>query len=203
MVAVFKDVLKLLHPFMPFITEELWSELPDAEKSIVVAPFPRQKKDQYDEEVEKAMDFLIPIITAIRNLRSEMNIPPSKTIDVTLVAKDKETLTILDNHFEYIKLLGRLKKVSIGEDLKRPKKAAFALAKEVEIYMHLKGVIDLEMEIVPLMAEIEKLNRELARSRAKLGNEDFYNQAPPEIVAKEKVKEGKLAESHRKLDERI
>ncbi len=203
MVSVLRDTLKLLHPFMPFMTEEIWQGLPGAEKSIVIAPFPRQEEEQYDEEAESSMALLIPIITAIRNLRSEMNIPPSKAIEATLILKDKETLEILRNHFDQIRLLGRLQKVSLGEDLKRPKRAAYALAREVEIYIPLEGVIDLEKEVTPLMSEIEKIKRDFARSRTKLNSVDFLRNAPPEIVTKERIKEGKLAERQRKLDERI
>jgi len=203
MVNVLGKTLQILHPFMPFVTEEIWQHLPASEGSIMVSSFPKEGEFKHDEEAERSMAVIIGIITAIRNIRSELNIPPSKLIDATLISKDNGALKLLEDNSNYIYLMGKVKKLVIGDNLIPPEKALSTMVKGVEVHIHLEGVIDLEKELNRLRTEKEKLYKDLSRARAKLTNDDFLSQAPQEVVEKERAREMELTEKERLIEERI
>ena len=200
MIKVLANSLQLLHPIMPFITEEIWQKLPTTQESIMISPYPECDLKKIDEDAEKKMDLIIDVVNNVRNVRWEMNVPPSQIVEVILLSKNHESLEILQDYRGYIESLGKADHVTITESLERPKSAATAVAQDVEIFLPLKGVIDFAEEEKRLKKEIGKTMKDLASVNKKLSNEDFLAKAPEDIIEKEKVKAGDLKEKQEKLE---
>ncbi len=200
---VLHDTLVLLHPFVPFITEEIWHKLPGTQGSIMKAAFPlyadNDNSIQRDEEAESNMRLISGIITGIRNIRGEMNIPPSLSLAVSAQSQDESTKKTIQQHRDMIINLARLKSLSVGNAVKRPKSAAMAVVNDATIFISLEGIVDFAKEIERLEKEINKLTNESATVSKKLNNEDFLRKAPVEVVEKVKAKHGLLVEKQQKL----
>ena len=181
------SVLRLLHPFMPYVTEELWHHLPDSEGSIMVADFPKADESLVDREAEEQMAVVMDVTTAIRNIRGEMNIAPAAQVDAVVFGPDSLN-NIVQAHGHYIRDLARLSSLTLRRDGKRPRVAASAVVRELELFVPLEGVLDLKEESQRLQKEITKLEPELARSKKKLANKEFLDRAPEDVVAKERDK---------------
>lgn len=193
LVEVLETSLKLLHPFMPFITEEIWHHLPGERSSIMVSPWPQARPESRDAEAEKAMTLIIEVIRAIRNLRSEMRVAPGRKARVLLVAPSDATRRILEEAREYLTNLARAEPVELAAALEEPPvKAATAVTAGVEIYLPLEGLVDFQKEIARLEKELTAVQRELEQVRRKLAKPDFVAKAPEEVVAKERAKEKEL-----------
>jgi len=184
-IKIFEDLLKIVHPIMPFITEELWHFISGKEKkeSISTSEFPVTNSSLINLDVEKEMEFLQNIVTAVRNIRGEMNIAPSLQLDVFIKTKN-----INDEQLEYIKKIVRAKNTTVDSKLEKPKASASKIINNCEIYIPLEGIIDLELERNRLQKEISRLEGSLIGIDKKLGNEKFVNNAPAEVVEKEKQK---------------
>ncbi len=199
---LFEDLLKLAHPFMPFITEELWQLISERKEgeSISIAEFPRFDESKISASAESEMEFVQNIITAIRNIRGELSIPPSKKIDVML-----KTGSLKDESFIYIKSLAKINELTVKPDLEKPPQSASAVVKNCDIFVPLKGVIDLDVERARIEKEINRLENALKGVEKKLSNEKFVNNAPKEIVEKERNKkenwEGTLTKLKKILEE--
>ena len=200
MIKVLATSLQILHPIMPFITEEIWQKLPATQESIMISPYPECDLKKIDGDAEKKMDLIIDVVNNIRNVRWEMNVPPSQIVEVILLSKNHESLEILQDYRGYIESLGKADHVTISDSLERPKSAATAVAQDVEIFLPLKGVIDFAEEERRLKKEIGKTMKDLASVNKKLSNEDFLAKAPEDIIEKEKVKAGDLKEKQEKLE---
>jgi valyl-tRNA synthetase len=200
MIKVLATSLQILHPIMPFITEEIWQKLPATQESIMISPYPECDIKKIDGDAEKKMDLIIDVVNNIRNVRWEMNVPPSQIVEVILLSKNHESLEILQDYRGYIESLGKADHVTISESLERPKSVATAVAQDVEIFLPLKGVIDFAEEERRLKKEIGKTMKDLASVNKKLSNEDFLAKAPEDIIEKEKVKAGDLKEKQEKLE---
>jgi valyl-tRNA synthetase len=200
---VLHDTLVLLHPFVPFITEEIWHKLPGTQGSIMKAAFPlyadNDNSIQRDEEAESNMRLISGIITGIRNIRGEMNISPSLSLAVSAQSQDESTKKTIQQHRDMIINLARLKSLSVGNAVKRPKSAATAVVNDATIFISLEGIVDFAKEIERLEKEINKLTNESATVSKKLNNEDFLRKAPVEVVEKVKAKHGLLVEKQQKL----
>lgn len=202
-IKLFENMLKMIHPFMPFITEELWHliEVRKDTESISTSEFPVVQTSKINTELESEIEFLQAIITSIRNIRAEMNIAPSKVVSI-LIKTDK-----LDHlHIESIKKITR-SEVVIDANLEKPEKSASAVLKDCEIFIPLEGIINLDVEKSRLQKEIQRLEGSLKGLRGKLSNEKFVQNAPAEVVEKERQKEAdwqnqlaKLQELHSNLD---
>ncbi len=210
LVNVFEQALRMLHPFMPFITEEVWQSLPMAERadSIMVAPFPVSVADLKDPGAEAQMKILMDAVMGIRNVRGEMNINPSVELDVVVRPLSPLAQEFLQSHADYLKKLSRLHDVKISASADKPKMSAVAVTTDAEIYILLSGVVDIEAETARLKKEIEKTDKELKPFEAKMSNEGFVKKAPPEVLEKTKgiiaeltQKKDKLGESYRRLEE--
>lgn len=200
LVEVLGTSLKLLHPFMPFITEEIWQHLPGDKASIMISPWPKPKPERHDILAEEAMALVIAVIRAIRNLRSEMRVTPGLKARVVLVAPAATTRQILEEARVYLSTLSQAEPVEIVASLDQPPvKAAAAVTGGVEIYLPLEGLIDLEKEIARLEKDLAATQQELERVRRKLANPDFLAKAPAEVVAKEKEKEQELGDKEQAL----
>jgi valyl-tRNA synthetase len=200
MIRVLANSLQLLHPIMPFITEEIWQKLPTTQESIMISPYPECDLKKIDGDAEKKMDLIIDVVNNIRNVRWEMNVPPSQMVEVILFSKNHESLEILQDCKGYIESLGKADSVIISDSVTKPKSAATAVAQDVEIFLPLKGVIDFAEEEKRLKKEIGKTMKDLDSVNKKLSNEDFLAKAPEDIIEKEKVKAGDLKEKQEKLE---
>jgi len=176
--------LKMLHPFMPFITEEIWQKLQTGEETIMLSDFPKEEKEFINIEAEKEFDYLKEIISAIRNIRGEANVSPSKKIEVIFKTADENARNILQNNAKILDKLANVEKYEFNVEI--PKLVGFRLVDTTEIYVPLAELIDLDKEIEKLEKNIEKTQVELDKVLKKLSNENFVNRAKPEAVEKEK-----------------
>jgi valyl-tRNA synthetase len=190
---VLEKTLRLLHPIMPFITEEIWQHLPHDGESIMVADWPEASPDVFDEKAESDMQLLIDVIRAIRNIYSEMSVPPSSRAQVLIQTSDDAVRSVLIEHAQYIYRLANASKVIIEADIQKPASSAAAVVRGlVEIYVPLTGLIDIEKEKERLTNRLEKTIAELDRTDKKLANESFLTKAPADIIAKERDKKEEL-----------
>jgi valyl-tRNA synthetase len=198
-----RDILILLHPFMPFVTEEIWHKLPGTQGSIMKAAFPSDRSDAAefpaDKLVESQMALLIELISGIRNIRGEMNIPPSLDLEVLVHSKDQTTNETIERHQDVIINLARLKSLTVTTTGERPKSSATAVVDGATIFVSLEGIIDVAKESERLEKEINKLSNELAGVSKKLENDAFLKNAPTPVVNKVKEKHDNLIEKQQKL----
>ncbi len=200
---VLQDILLLLHPFMPFVTEEIWHKLPGTEGSIMRAKFPASSSDylitEKDPEAESKMEVITEIISGIRNIRGEMNIAPSLTLEASVQSQDELKIETLKQYQDIIINLARLKSFSVSESGIKPKSSATAIVNGASIFVSLEGIIDFAKEAGRLEKEINKLTKELSAVSNKLSNENFLNKAPADVVEKVKEKNTALLEKQQKL----
>jgi valyl-tRNA synthetase len=201
-----ENILKLLHPITPFITEELWHSLPGNRSSLMLEPFPKAEKYQ-DKEAEEAVNLLMGIISAIRNIRSEVDIHPSKTIKAGIICSDPEKRAIISTHAKSITTMTRVEELTVLESGECPKEAASFIYEEIQIFVPMAGLIDAAKEIEKIAKEMGKLQASLKQTEGKLKNEKFLANAPAEVVEKEREKaQGfkatleKLAEDRSRLE---
>jgi valyl-tRNA synthetase len=197
------EVLRLLHPFIPFVTEEIWDKLPGTDGSIMKAEFPTTSDARDHREAEEAMKVLIGVVSGIRNIRGEMNVPPSLLVEATVQSTDKGVRDLLDQHRDMIIKLCGLKSIQVTRPGERPASSATSVFGNCTIFVSLKGVIDFELEQRRLDKEIAKIVRELDGIGKKLSNEDFLLKAPAEVVQKVREKGEKLSEKRNKLQEHL
>ncbi|MGI6588369.1 MAG: valine--tRNA ligase [Peptococcia bacterium] len=184
-----RETMELLHPFMPFLTEEIWQYLPHEGQTIMLAPWPLGVEKELDEQTEREMALLMDVIRAIRNLRSEMNVPLGKKAKVVLMAQDEEVLAVLQKGEEYLFNLAKLAEADLVlSSPEKPEQAVTAVVSGVEVYLLLQGLVDIEQEKARLEKENGVLDQEIARLERKLNNKGFLTKAPREIVAKEEEK---------------
>ncbi|RJP55765.1 MAG: valine--tRNA ligase [Deltaproteobacteria bacterium] len=203
LLGVLNTVLCLLHPFMPFITEEIWSKLPNSEGSITVHQYPKSDSNLIDEKAEAEMNLIIDIVGNIRNVRGEMNIPPATQVETFLYTEDRETYDKLERNKDHIKNLARIGNLSISSNKKEYKSSATAVVDKVEIFVPLKGIIDFYEEEKRLKKESDKIEKKLMLLNKKLSNEDFLSKAPPHVIEDERIENINLIEKKRKFEEGI
>jgi valyl-tRNA synthetase len=201
---VLNDTLVLLHPFIPFITEEIWHKLPGADGSIMTATYPLDDRQQtalaIDSEAESEMKLVTDIITGVRNIRGEMDLPPSLQLKVEFQAEDAADRATVNTHRDLIINLARVSELTTREPGRRPTAAATAIIEAGTIFVPLEGIIDLDKERERLEKRINKVNADLAPVIKKLNNEDFLNKAPQKIVANVQDKQAQLQQTLAKLE---
>lgn len=186
---VLEHTLRLLHPFMPFITEEIWQHIPHEGKSIMVADWPTGEEAKLDDASEVEMTTIMETIKAIRNMRAEVNAAPSKKTEVILHLSDESLTDVFAKNSGYLETLASAKNVTIlVKDDAKPENAMTAVVNGVEIYLPLAGLIDVEKETARLNKELATLDKEVSRLDKKLSNAGFIAKAPADIVEKEKEK---------------
>lgn len=189
--------LRLLHPFIPFITEELWHHLSPQAGLLCRQPFPRPEAAWLDPGAESDMEALIQLIVAIRNLRAEVRLPPSRRAVAVVAASGWADL--VRRHADYVVALARLERLEVAERCERPPGSIGAVVHGMEAFLCLEGVVDLEAERGRLRREIAKVERELAAVQDKLQREEFLRKAPPQVVDKERRRHRELAERLERL----
>ena len=200
---VLDNTMRLLHPFMPFITEEIWQNLPHEGESITIASWPKADPALTDKEAAEVMKLLVEVIRAVRNIRSEVNTPLSKKVDMFLKAKDEKTLKTLEGNRGYIVRFCNPENLQIGLEVEAPEKAMTAVVTGLEIIMPLEGLINIDEEIARLQKEKEKLDKEVERVQKKLGNEGFVKKAPEKVIEEERAKEKDYLEKRAAVEARI
>ncbi len=202
---VLKGTLKLLHPFMPFISEELWQYLPHekGEEAIVKAPWPEALPRFADEEARKEMSMVMSVIRAIRNLRSEVNLSPGQNSGIVL-RMPEDYRGLFHQEREAIADMSWTDPVTIIEAREdKPSQALSALVDKIEVYLPLEGLVDLEREIGRLEKELYALEKDLNQTVGKLANENFLRRAPVEVVHKERAKKEEFNARREKLLSRL
>jgi valyl-tRNA synthetase len=203
---VLETTLRLLHPFMPFITEELWQRLPRRDgESIVIAPFPKLSRRRADPEAEREMAPILAIVGAVRNIRSESRVPPAVELHVTVKPPAPRVAALA----AAAPLIGGLSRsrVAVDAEAVRPSHTAFAAVDGIEVLVHLAGVVDLAAERQRLARELQKTHETIQFLEQKLARPEFVERAPAEVVERERARlriqealGGKLAESLRAIE---
>ncbi|MBO8168769.1 MAG: valine--tRNA ligase [Thermoanaerobacteraceae bacterium] len=202
--TVLSDTMKLLHPFMPFITEEIWQKLNPGQETILLSRWPEGDVALIDADQERQMEIVMGVIKGIRNIRGEMNVAPGKKARVVLVAGSQQVRQVLEESKNYLDNLANAHPVEIHETLDNPpEQAATAVESGVEIFMPLKGLIDFDKEKARLEKELANLEKELARINKKLANPNFLERAPQEVVNKEKQKQEEYTAKKQALQARL
>lgn len=183
---VLEKALRCLHPFMPFITEEIWQKLNKPSGSIMIQPWPHIQKQMIDKPSESRMRLAIDVITIIRNLKSQMKIPQTQNVRVLILCKDKKTANALDEVSKYIAHLAKAESLSIRPELIARKKSVSAVLGKLQLFLEVEGLLDIESEINKLNKEIGILIRDIKSKESRLKNQEFIKKAPPEVVEKEK-----------------
>ncbi|MBN1830307.1 MAG: valine--tRNA ligase [Deltaproteobacteria bacterium] len=189
---VLDAVLRLLHPFMPFVTEEIWQKLKGREKPIIVSDFPRCQEELTDSDASEEVAFLKEIITCIRNIRGVMGINPSKKLPVTLQVNDVKLRRLIDDENGYIIDLANLGELSISEGVVESKNSATSVVGSIKIYVHLEGLIDVAAERARLEKTQQKIEKDLEAASKKLRNSAFLGKASPDVIEKERDKHNSL-----------
>jgi valyl-tRNA synthetase len=195
--VVLERLLRLLHPFMPFITEEIWQALPGerAEEFIMQSTYPQNDLLE-DRDGAARMELIMDVVRAIRNIRGEMDVAPSRSIAAVLDCKSAESLAILTDGEGYIRSLARTGELQMGVGLDKPEQAATQIAGDIEILLPLAGLVDIDEEEKRLDKEIAKVQKDVDFFNKKLSNEKFVANAPPQVLEKDR---GKLKEAEEKL----
>ncbi len=198
LVETLETTLRLLHPFMPFITEEIWQRLPHKGDSIMLAAFPKAARKGRDPGAERQMAPVIAIVSAIRTVRSESRISPAVELRVTVKPAARAAAGPIRDAAALIGALSR-SVLTVEPGAARPAHSAHALAAGAEVFVHLEGVVDLGAERSRLLKEIEKAKKEIAFLEGKLGRRDFVERAPRDVVERERARLAEQRQIHDKL----
>ena len=193
-----RTILVLLHPFSPFITEELWSHFKSKNSSDIIISSWKKSGGYKDSLAEKDMTVLKDLVTAIRSVRSRMNVSPSKYSDLLIRCNDNNEMFVR-NHIDLLKSLARLEKVSMGADIKKPPQSATIISGGMELYIPLGGLVDLVEEKTRMEKRTKDINRLLSGINAKLSNENFLKKAPEKVISRERPNLEKLNEELEKI----
>nr|MCS5625161.1 class I tRNA ligase family protein [Candidatus Neomarinimicrobiota bacterium] len=187
-VHVIQGILKLLHPYSPFITEELWAQFrSDDDSDLIISPWVKGDPSMEDNTADTTMDLLKEIVTAVRTIRSRMNVPPGKKADLVIRNVNGHRSKI-ESFDEIIKTLGRIEAITMGQNLEKPEQSATAVVQKMELFVPLKGLIDLDKENARLSKRLNELEGHLQGIEKKLSNDNFVNRAPENVVEHEKKK---------------
>jgi valyl-tRNA synthetase len=189
-IFIYEQALKLLHPFMPFVTEEIWQSLAERKdgESIMTSPFPVADEKWIDRETEADGLFMQNVVNAVRTIRGELDVPPSKEINIILNFHSTEKEKHLQKYESYLKRLTKTKDVTLLRDSQKPRHSASAVVDNVEIFIPLEGLINLDTERERIQKEIDRVRGLYSSTEKKLSNESFVSKAPKEVVDHERNK---------------
>lgn len=200
---VLENGLKLLHPFMPFLTEEIWQKLGAEGNSIMVSEFPSYDESKVDDKSENSFIYLQSVVSSIRNIRAEVNISPAKPINVLVKTNNEDEIDTLNSNNKFLKSLAKIEELKFGKEIEKPATSGFRVAHNSEIFVPLEGLLDVEAEIEKIEKSLDKLNNEIARVNGKLNNEKFVSKAPEHILEREKRIQKELQDKIDKLNENL
>lgn len=200
--TVLSETMVLLHPIMPFVTQEIWSVLPGVEaEDISTVAYPEKRESCVDPESVVKMELFQGIVASVRNIRTELQVAPSRKLDLLIHTVDDHSLSILNENVELIKFLARIENLECGPEVKGPKASGTAVVQGNEVYVPLDGVVDFDAEIARLDKEFAKLEKDLNVIGKKLANQGFLKNAPADVVEKEKAKLDEIKDKEAKLTE--
>ncbi|UNK19833.1 valine--tRNA ligase [Paenibacillus sp. N3/727] len=200
---VLDRTMRLIHPFMPFISEEIWQHLPHEGETVMLSSWPTYDASLENKEAVAEMDLLMDVIRAVRNIRAEVNVPMSKKIELMLSAADANVLGIVERNADYIRRFCNTSEYQAALGLEAPDKAMTAIVTGVELYLPLAGLIDIEQEIARLEKEVQHLTSEVDRVEKKLSNQGFVSKAPAKVIEEERAKQADYSEKRNKVLARI
>ncbi|PAD72053.1 valine--tRNA ligase [Paenibacillus campinasensis] len=203
LVYVLDRTMRLIHPFMPFISEEIWQHLPHEGETIMLAAWPEYDPALEHAEAVSEMNLLMDVIRAVRNIRAEVNVPMSKKIELQLKPVDEHTYNIIERNADYIRRFCNTSDYRSSVSLEAPDKAMTAVVTGAELFLPLAGLIDIAQEIARLEKEIEHLNSEVERVEKKLGNPGFVSKAPAKVIEEERAKLADYSDKRSKVIARI
>ncbi|MFQ5449471.1 MAG: valine--tRNA ligase [Nitrospinaceae bacterium] len=196
---VLETSLKLLHPFMPFITEEIWQKLPAEGKSIMTAPYPSYDASRTDGRVEEDFQLVMDVITGVRNIRGEMNLSPSLTLQLLVRTNDPGQKATIDGHVRYIQELARVNGLTVDDSIVKPKVAASSILDGMDLIVPLEGMMNFAEEKSRVEKELKKIEKDIIFLEKKLSNPNFVKNAPPDVVEKDSQRKLALSEKQTKL----
>ncbi|UZX32221.1 valine--tRNA ligase [Lactobacillus helsingborgensis] len=203
LIWILDQILRLLHPIMPFVTEKLWLSMPHDGESIMVAKYPEPHAEFENEPARRDMAFLIEIIKAVRNIRMEVNAPLSSSIDIMIQLEDAKNERILTDNEDYVKNFLHPKELTISTQIAAPKLAKTAVISGAQIFVPLADLVNIEDEIKRMTKEEKDLQAEVERSTKKLSNQGFVAHAPEAVINKEKAKKADYENQLQSVQERI
>ena len=199
LVYVLGNCLRLLHPFMPFITEEIHSKLPGTTGSMMEDTFPEYKENNVDLEAEKTFSTVINVIDCVRNVRGEMNLNPGLNLDLLIRTTHDHEVTTLNNNTQYINSLGRANLIKSGPTVKKPRVSISSVCGEMDIFIPLEGKINFTEEKNRVEKELNKIKKDIIVLVKKLSNKNFIDKAPPEVIEKDGQRKKILSEKQARL----
>ncbi|MCT6827598.1 MAG: class I tRNA ligase family protein, partial [Lactobacillus helsingborgensis] len=203
LIWILDQILRLLHPIMPFVTEKLWLSMPHDGESIMVAKYPEPHAEFENEPARRDMAFLIEIIKAVRNIRMEVNAPLSSSIDIMIQLEDAKNERILTDNEDYVKNFLHPKELTISTQIAAPKLAKTAVISGAQIFVPLADLVNIADEIKRMTKEEKDLQAEVERSTKKLSNQGFVAHAPEAVINKEKAKKADYENQLQSVQERI
>ncbi|TMA34059.1 MAG: hypothetical protein E6J88_00015 [Deltaproteobacteria bacterium] len=201
LLTALEGALRLLHPFMPFVTEEIWQRLPNRSgASIMIAPYPGSRKELLDPDAEREMDLVSRAIDGARSVRGEVNLPPNQRVPIVLLPRDNKVRSLLDKHARAFQHLANAAPVALEQPgAARPRQTAVHVEPEVEVHLPLAGLIDFAAEKTRVEKEIAAIDSELQKIEGRLGNKGFVERAPKEVVEKDRLRAEELGGKREKL----
>lgn len=207
--TVLEGTLRLMHPIIPFITEDIWQTMStkdkakERESSIMISLYPKEDKGKIDRAAEKDMDTIQKLIVAIRSIRSDFNVPPRKEMEVLVSCPDETKRKVVQEQQDYVTLLAQVSSLTIKDGIEKPEQAATAVEEGMEIFIPLAGLLDIGKETKRLEGKLKDAQASLSKTEKKLNNKSFIEKAPTEVVEKEKSKLSALSEETEKLEAQI
>jgi valyl-tRNA synthetase len=200
---VLDNTMRLMHPFMPFITEEIWQSLPHEGESITIAAWPTVNESLTDSKKASSMKLLSDIIRSVRTIRAEVQTPMSKKVPLYISAKDADTLAILQENVMYLEKFCNPEALVLGQDIQAPGQSMTSVVSGAELFLPLEGLIDIVAETARLEKELEKWAKEVKLVQGKLSNERFVSKAPDAVVAEERAKEQDYLDKYATVEKRL
>lgn len=184
--TVLEAGLRMLHPFMPFITEEIWQKIKVKGDSIMIQEYPVADESLINRDIENSFEYIKNVISSLRNIKAEMGISPAKEVKVVIKTSDEMELKTLEDNYIFITKLAKIEELKYGKDMEKPEQSGFRVAGNSEVYMILTGLLNAEVEIKKIQEQIEKVQKDLDKVNAKLSDERFTSKAPAHILERER-----------------
>jgi len=202
-VHIMRETLKLLHPYCPFITEELWSYFKtDEEKMLILTTWPQEDEKMIDNFIEDEVQVLMDVISSVRNIRSSLNVSPGKEADL-IIRGEQNICNSLSKHKGFLQRLAKLDEIHMGKEVEKPSQSATVVIKGLELFVPLSGLIDINKEVERLTKQIHEMEARLASVNKKMDNKNFVDRAPENVIDHERGKQKNYQEDLLKLNQNL